>query len=83
MSRRDPSQPPGDRPGYTWAQNHWGIWGWHKRHITRSESLERYAAQMRAGETPFFQARTGRGQWGTGPERREAARQSAQTRRGA
>jgi hypothetical protein len=46
----------------------------------RRRDLERYAARMRAGQTPFFQQRTGRGQWGTGPERRAAAMRGAERR---
>jgi hypothetical protein len=83
MSRRDPSQPPPeDKPGYRWTCGHEGIWRWYKKHPTKRERLDKYAAQMRAGETPFFTARTGRGEWGTGIERREAAVRSARTRRG-
>jgi hypothetical protein len=46
----------------------------------RRQELERYAARMRAGQTPFFRARYGRGQWGTGPERRTAAIRGADRR---
>jgi hypothetical protein len=46
----------------------------------RRLELEQYAAKMRAGRTPFFRSRTGRGQWGTGPERRAAAQRAAERR---
>lgn len=49
---------------------------------SRTRKLEVYAPRMRAGETPFFRARTGRGQWGTGIQRREHSVQGWQTRRG-
>lgn len=39
-----------------------------------------YASKMRVGKTPFFRSRTGRGQWGTGPERRAAAIRGAERR---
>jgi hypothetical protein len=48
------------------------------------EQIEAYAAKMRAGKTAFFRRRLGkRGQWGTGPLRRELAIQSAAHRPGA
>ena len=72
---RDPSLPPYDRTGYIWGLHNY-VWSWRKRPVPR---WPQYAALMRAGKTPFFQ-RGGSGTWGTGPERREAAKRAARTR---
>jgi hypothetical protein len=72
-----PIPKPYDRPGYVWGLHGWR-WCWRKATPTKRERIERYAAKMRAGETPFFR-RGGSGTWGTGPERRAAAVKAATT----